>query len=291
MLIVSNSSGTIQRFLNDYNAERFLKDSIRSILNQTFTDFRLIIVDDGSTDKSIEIIKSFNDSRIELIQDGYNKGLPYRLNQIAKLTKTKYLARMDADDIMHIDRIQFQFDILESNPEIDVLGTNTYSIDDKNQIQGIRLPYEEKLILSFVKGFVHPTILGKTQWFVNNPYDEKAIRVEDGELWFRTKNFSCFKAINKPLLFYREFGGAYYQKYQKGIKSMFYVSLKYYKENKNIKMFKWMYKTVLHIIKSFVYYIYFLLKSEKKLIEKRSLSLSISSNIKAVLSLKKALTK
>ena len=114
-----------------YNAQNFLADSIESVLNQTYKEWQLILIDDGSKDKSLEIAKQYaqNDNRILVISDGDNKNLGSRLNQIAKLAKTRYLARMDADDIMHPQRLQRQFEILENNPNIDVLGTNAYVID------------------------------------------------------------------------------------------------------------------------------------------------------------------
>src|SRR5690625_1371076 len=123
-----------------FNDSRYLEMAIRSVINQTYQDWVLLLVDDGSSDGSLGIAKTYaeKDSRISVISDGENKKLPYRLNQIAKLTKTPYLARMDADDIMHPERIEKQLGILESNQEIDVLGTNAYSIDSNNEIRGVR---------------------------------------------------------------------------------------------------------------------------------------------------------
>lgn len=214
-----------------YNAEIFIRDTIKSILNQSYKDFRLIIIDDGSTDNSISIIKTFKDPRIELIVDGQNKGLPYRLNQIADLTETKYLARMDADDIMHPDRLRIQIKVLEDNPKIDLLGTNAYSIDESNKIKGVRNNIEKAETLKKVKSFIHPTIMGKTDWFVKNKYDKNAIRIEDEELWSRTHNKSCFMTLNTPLLYYREFNSNYYMKYFKSLEGHSYVAKKIYREN------------------------------------------------------------
>ena len=101
-----------------YNAEKFLRDAIVSILNQSYVHFELIIMDDGSTDKSIDIVNSFNDKRIVVYRDGVNKGLPARLNEISTLAKGRYLARMDADDIMHPERIEKQLKILEKTQKI-----------------------------------------------------------------------------------------------------------------------------------------------------------------------------
>ena len=173
----------------------------------------LILVDDGSKDNSFKIAKQYEqqDKRIRVISDGLNRKLPARLNQIIREAKGKYIARMDADDIMHPQRLQRQFEILENHPNIDVLGTNAYVIDENNLVFGIR--YKNHVGLSKVEHFIHPTIMGKKQWFLDNPYDEKAIRIEDAELWYRTKSFSNFMITNEPLLFYREFGNNYYKKY------------------------------------------------------------------------------
>jgi len=251
-----------------YNAEAFIGDCMRSILNQTYKDFILIIVNDGSSDKSMEIVKSFSDDRIKVIDDGENKGLPYRLNQISNITDTKYLARMDADDIMHYDRLEVQLNLLEDNNHIDVLGASAYSIDDKNVIQGLKSSDNNELVK--VTSFIHPTIIGKTEWFKNNNYDEKAIRIEDAELWDRTKVSSTFYQINTPLLFYREFGGEYYKRYKKAINSFFYVSYKFLSNNNYSLSVKYFLKGLLIFpLKVTIYYIFAVCKLEDALISKR----------------------
>ncbi|MCW1511070.1 glycosyltransferase family 2 protein, partial [Acinetobacter baumannii] len=90
-----------------YNAENFLANAIQSVINQSFKDWELILVDDGSTDKSLDIAREFEkkDNRIKVISDGLNLKLPARLNQIITISKYDFIARMDADDIMHPDRL------------------------------------------------------------------------------------------------------------------------------------------------------------------------------------------
>ncbi len=256
-----------------YNAEIFIGDTIKSILNQSYKDFRLIILDDGSTDNSISIIKTFKDPRIELIVDGQNKGLPYRLNQLASLTKTKYLARMDADDIMHSDRIAQQLELLESNQNIDVLGTNAYSINEYNTVNGLRLNRSSNNELIKVNSFIHPTIMANTKWFKDNPYDEKAIRVEDAELWFRTSKKYNLYVITEPLLFYREFGEDYYKKYQKGIVSRFYISKKYMESFDFYSSLVWLIRGFKFIFKYLIYRLFNLFKLEHLLVNNRSIEI------------------
>src|SRR5690606_21713898 len=102
-----------------YNGEKYLELAIQSALAQTYTGWKLILLDDGSTDNSLAIANEYKkkDARIKVYSDGQNKNLGYRLNQIPELVDTKYLARMDADDIMHPKRIETQLRILEENPE------------------------------------------------------------------------------------------------------------------------------------------------------------------------------
>ena len=190
-----------------FNAEKYLKYSIQSVLNQTYRDFELILINDGSTDKSLDIILSFHDERIRVIDDGENKGLIERLNQSVKLARGEYYVRMDADDIMYITRIEEQLVFLQSHPDIDVLGASIMTIDDENHIHGSGYSSGN------VSSFFHPTVMGRTKWFLENKYTAWAKRAEDTELWIRTSHSSKFYSLGKPLLFYREFGVPNTQKY------------------------------------------------------------------------------
>jgi glycosyltransferase involved in cell wall biosynthesis len=272
-----------------YNAEKFLKEAINSILNQSHSNFELIIVDDGSTDKSINIIKSFNDKRIVLYQDGVNKGLPARLNEISILAKGRYLARMDADDIMHPERIKRQLEILEKNIDIDVLGTNAYSIDENNVINGVRMTLYKKPKLTKVKGFIHPTIIAETSWYLRNPYNENATRIEDYELWQRTHNNYNFAVISEPLLYYREFGEKYFMKYFKSLQGHKYVLTRSFK----ISMYKFIiffFKNYLFtLLKGIVYFTFNIFKIEHILISRRNFELNNKQITEADYYLKKSI--
>ena len=133
-----------------YNGERFLAEAIESILTQTFTDFELIIVDDGSTDGSAEIIRSFaeRDARIRLIQHRENLGISSACNTGIAEARGKYIAGMDSDDISLPDRLQKQLDILESNAEIGGVGVGTQLVnDDLTPRETYRLPEDHAFIL------------------------------------------------------------------------------------------------------------------------------------------------
>ena len=99
-----------------FNAGRMLTAALQSIFAQSLEDWELILLDDGSSDKSLHLAASIQDLRVRLFSDGRNRGLSYRLNQSALLARGKYLARMDADDVMHPDRLRRQIGFCRSTP-------------------------------------------------------------------------------------------------------------------------------------------------------------------------------
>ncbi|MET3035647.1 glycosyltransferase family 2 protein [Chryseobacterium sp. NRRL B-14859] len=247
-----------------YNSEKYLEEAILSVLRQTYDDFELWLVDDGSTDASVEIAAKFlYDKRVKVLSDDKNLGLAVRLNEIAKMVETEFLARMDNDDIMHPDKIKKQLDIFESIPEIDVLGTNAYSIDENNMVVGKRYNLSDSQLVK-VDRFIHPTVMARTVWFRNNPYDPNALRVDDTDLWIRKKNTSVFKVIGEPLFFYREVGNKYYQKYFKGIPGMWYIL------KKNKFSFDYFIFSAKYLLSCVVYFIFYLFGKESILIQNRN---------------------
>jgi glycosyltransferase involved in cell wall biosynthesis len=189
-----------------YNAEKYINSAIASVLNQRFTDFELILSDDGSTDSSLKIARSFEDPRIKVLSDDQNRGIAFRLNEQIDLASGKYFVRMDADDIMHPERISIQYEFLINNPKVDVVGSSAVIIDDTNQIIG----YRDSLVHNNINKvfrhvcFIHPTVAGKTEWFRKFRYSESLKGVEDFDLWIRSFQDSSFSTIDKPLLFYRD---------------------------------------------------------------------------------------
>ena len=121
-----------------YNAEKYLKHSINSILKQTYKNWELIIVDDGSTDRSINVIKNFNDKRIRLIKQKKHFGRTKSLNHGLKIIKNKYIAILDADDVSHKNRFKIQLNFLNKNKHIDIVGTWYEIIDSKGKILKIK---------------------------------------------------------------------------------------------------------------------------------------------------------
>jgi glycosyltransferase involved in cell wall biosynthesis len=114
-----------------YNGEDYLRDSIESILSQTYLNFEFIIIDDGSTDSSLEIINSYakQDKRIIVRKNEHNIGLAKSLNAGIKLAKGRYIARQDADDLSSADRLDIQLSYALSHPQVDLIGSNSYVID------------------------------------------------------------------------------------------------------------------------------------------------------------------
>ncbi|ALC97664.1 glycosyltransferase family 2 protein [Capnocytophaga sp. oral taxon 323] len=253
-----------------YNAEKYLALAIESVLQQTYTNWELLLLDDGSTDNSLSIAQSYaqKDSRIKVISDGKNKNLATRLNELPSLAQGLYLARMDADDIMHSARIERQLSVLKAHPEIDVLGTNAYIINDENAVTSTRYPITPKNTLTRVKSFIHPTIIAKKQWFLENPYDTKALRMEDAELWYRTHSKYHFVRLNEPLMFYREVGNNYYKKYFLAQQSKAYIFSKYPNES------YWKHYFRANFLKGIVYRIAHIFGMEQWLVNRRNVKIN-----------------
>lgn len=233
-----------------FNDGRYLKLAIQSVLNQTFTDYELILINDGSTDDSMEIAEQFaqKDNRIKIVNDGLNLGLASRLNQTIKMAQGEYYARMDADDIMFYKRIEIQVNWLDSHKDIDVLGSSVMLINATNEIVG------SHDVTGIDTNFIHPSIMGRIAWFRCNPYAEWCKRSQDRELWLRTANKSKFYNLSMPLLFYREAGTVTFDKYKKTLRSRKLI-FSHYKDYKKT-IFWYMKYMIKNCISYIVYYLY-----------------------------------
>ena len=189
------------------NARRYLADAVRSVFAQTHRDWELLLIDDGSSDDSLDVVRRLDDPRVRVLSDGSTRGLSARLNQIALLAHGAYLARMDADDLMHPARIERQVAFLHANPNIDLIDTATCTVDEALTPLGIRgdRPLDPRPDAVLRNGLlIHPTVMGRPEWFRNNPYDPVYLRAEDRELWNRTCATTKFARLCTPLYFYRE---------------------------------------------------------------------------------------
>ena len=210
---------TVTVGISYYNPGRFLRPAIQSVFAQSLQDWQLVLVNDGSTDGSDEWVRKISDSRVRVMGDSRRMGLPSRLNQIATMADTPFLARMDADDIMHPMRLERQLAFLQENQDVDVVGSYAFSIDVDNRPTGLwgDRPMPHSPFEVFARGcFVHPSVLARTAWFRSNPYSELYPRAEDTELWARTVVNSTFSRIPEPLLFVRDVGVFQLRKYLAG---------------------------------------------------------------------------
>lgn len=200
---------TITVIMAVYNSEKFLEQSIESILSQTFKEFRFLIINDGSTDGSKKLIQSYNDERIVLVNNANNLGLTKSLNKGISLTKSKYIVRMDADDIAFKNRLQVQFEFMEKNKDIGILGSQVIHFYD----EGGRKKFKYKDLhhksinaaLLCYNPIMHPTVMIRNDilTFNNIKYDEKLVASQDYGLWVEMSHVT--KIINLPdtLLYYR----------------------------------------------------------------------------------------
>lgn len=220
-----------------YNAEDYLIDAIKSVVVQTYKNWELILIDDGSTDNSLAIAQQFSeeDSRIRVISDGINKKLPARLNQIIHEAKGEYIARMDADDFMHSERIEKQLKFLLENPQFDLVSTSLISIKNNNEIVGVRTYFPKKVskndALLGQSGILHASILAKNSWCQRNQYNEVNALAEDYELWLISaiKDDLNVGFLPEYLYYYREESSATKQKMLKGYNTQTKIITKYYK--------------------------------------------------------------
>lgn len=191
-----------------FNGGDLLKLSVQSILNQTFTDWELILIDDGSSDGAVENFSIHTDPRIKVFVDGENKGLACRLNEAIVLASGTYFARMDHDDICHPDRFSHQITYLGKNTTVDLLGAKCITIDENNQVVGtfpVATTHTEICQRVWVGFYLpHPTWIGKTDWFARNKYLQPApYCCEDQEFLLRTYTESKFHVLPESLLAYR----------------------------------------------------------------------------------------
>lgn len=151
-------------FIALFNSENYISDTIKSVLNQTFTNYEILIINDASTDNSVAIVENFNSKRIRLVHNSENKGICFTRQRGVEEAKGKYIAILDADDIAEKNRLQIQYDFLEQNQEFAVCGTNTKFIDENSKpLQDefiVNTNYDEiKLKLLFANQFINSSVL------------------------------------------------------------------------------------------------------------------------------------
>jgi glycosyltransferase involved in cell wall biosynthesis len=207
---VSTSDFGVTIGLPVFNCRDFLEDALKSIFAQTHQKWELIIIDDGSNDGSFELLRSIDDGRIRLFQHRENKGLAYTLNEIVSMASFEFVARMDADDIMHPSRLETQLRCLGSLKDVDLVSTGLYSMRSNGTLVGMRgssfASISAKDLIQGNKSIVHASILAKKDWHIRNPYRINIKMAEDLDLFIcaAEKDDLAIVSIPEKLYVYRE---------------------------------------------------------------------------------------
>lgn len=195
-----------------WNSEKYLVEAIESVLNQTFRDFELIVINDGSIDNSSNILKKYadKDNRVVLVERE-NKGLTKSLNEGCRLAKGKYIARMDADDISIEDRLLKQYEFLERNADVVMVGSEVEIIDEQGLELGPRGTVldshniRKRLLLGDGSTLTHPVIMARRDAMKKiGYYDEEFTTSQDLDLFLKITEVGSAVNLSETLLLYRQ---------------------------------------------------------------------------------------
>ena len=202
-----------------YNGSRYIQESVESILNQTLTDFEFIIVDDGSTDNTWEILTKYadRDQRIKLFKNQENIGLTKSLNKGLKLAQGEYLARQDVDDISLSDRLKIQTDFLDLHLEVGVLGSDAELINDQGKSLGyllVPIEHENTIEHASLQAYLlinncllHSSLMARRKLVQNiGGYDEELRYAQDYRLWWQLGQLSHLASLSDILILVRRSG-------------------------------------------------------------------------------------
>ncbi len=194
-------------FMAAYNAASYIADSIKSILNQTFTDFELLILNDGSTDATVEVVEGFDDKRIRLVHNQENKGLMYTRNRLKEFTDAPFIAILDSDDLARPDRLALQYHFLKQNPEIALCGGHAEIIDEKGVFTGQKYiePTDQTVAMYMLFGnpFINSSTMFKTSVFTELGGYRDYAPSEDFDLFVRISEKHAVANIDQILVNYR----------------------------------------------------------------------------------------
>lgn len=194
-----------------FNAGSFLRPAVDSVLTQTRTDFELLIIDDGSTDGAMAALNGLADPRLRLLENPRNLGLVATLNRGVELARGHFLARMDADDLCHPERLACQAAWLESHPDVGICSTWAEFINEQGRGMGIlQTPIGRDLPTFFWRPspLVHAAMMARTELLRQHPYDRAFADAEDYELWLRLYDQTRFHNLARPLYRIRRHGGS-----------------------------------------------------------------------------------
>jgi glycosyltransferase involved in cell wall biosynthesis len=213
-LILQPMNPLVSILLPAYNCEKYLQQTMDSLLTQSFQDFELLVINDGSTDGTEAIINSYADPRIKHIKNDGNKGLIYSLNHAIEIAKGKYLARMDADDICKTDRLAKQLQWMEQHPSTAVVGCHIQFINEHNNPTG-EWPLDKqtssaesiKKTMAWENCLAHPSVMMRSSILKNYQYASTQKHSEDYDLWLQLlADGHTIEKVPETLLLYRVHG-------------------------------------------------------------------------------------
>jgi glycosyltransferase involved in cell wall biosynthesis len=200
-------SPEVSILLSYRNSEKTLAQALRSIIGQTFENWELILIDDGSTDRSNQVVEALADERFRRYGDAICRGLAARLNEGINYAQGELIARMDADDISFPERLATQVDFLHQHPQIDLLAGSALVLGENDEPVGVLpagLEHQDICRRPWL-GFPmpHPTWMGRKAWFSQYRYNAKARKAQDQELLYRAYTHSRYAGLDTVLLAYR----------------------------------------------------------------------------------------
>ena len=202
---------SISVILPAYNCGQYIEEAVRSILGQTFTDFELLVIDDGSTDTTAAIVSGIQDSRLTLIRNEQNSGLVFTLNKGIEIAAGKYIARMDGDDISAPERFLKQYTYLENNPATGLVASVADLISETNEPAGTWSDDRKHVSARSIRNFlplnnciVHPAVMIRSDLLKIYRFRHDQSQAEDYDLWLRlAADRVRIDKIEEPLLKHR----------------------------------------------------------------------------------------
>lgn len=189
-----------------YNADQYIIETLNSLSNQTYTDFNILVIDDGSSDSTLSLLLEYDDDRLYVLKNEKNIRLVATLNKGLDVLTSKYIIRMDADDLITYNRLEKLISFMEKNPQVDICGSALQYIGKRRDVIRFKEKNEEiKASIPFHSIMPHATVIFKTSHLekFGIRYSERHIHMEDADLWFRIHEFTHFSNISEVLYFYR----------------------------------------------------------------------------------------
>ncbi|RRB04224.1 glycosyltransferase [Larkinella rosea] len=215
-----------------FNGDKYIKEAVTSILNQSYKDFDLYVIDDGSTDQTVEVLQEFNDCKLKIISNDRNRGLIYTLNKGIDLgSDSEFIARMDADDISLKNRFAEQIDYLDANKKVGLLGSamKYFSEDGSNTKTKYRPGNHSKILSTFLfyNPLFHPTVMIRNSVLgTTDRYPLQFPKNEDHAFWVDLSVKTNFANLNQVLLKYRRHNSNITNTYVNDINNDFLVNKK-----------------------------------------------------------------